>query len=349
MIQLSVIIPVYNTPRELLGQCISSIQNNIRKLGETEILCINDGSTELYIEQMLKDAEAADSRFKYIYKPNLGVSDTRNLGIDMAQGEYIIFVDADDYLEPDAFSYMLESIKKQYADLVVFGFCDNDSDNVIEKEVKKWISDSSKLNAVSTLIENKMKSWYEIGVNLASVWAKIYRRETIIRNHVRFNQSIAPNEDGFFNLCFITNIDKFYIDNKLVYHYVYYDNSAIHKFTNRIINVSINMMPLLENFVISHFPYHKHFFDLIIQRAYCFVRANKQIYFTNPHNPKSFWELKSEMDDYLNNPSISKWLKQMKLFDAENMIDFKNRLLLKLHLYWIFLITERRKRRKSFM
>ena len=159
----------------------------------------------------------------------------------MAQGEYIIFVDADDYLEPDAFSYMLESIKKQYADLVVFGFCDNDSDNVIEKEVKKWISDSSKLNAVSTLIENKMKSWYEIGVNLASVWAKIYRRETIIRNHVRFYQSIAPNEDGFFNLCFITNIDKFYIDNKLVYHYVYYDNSAIHKFTNRIINVSINL------------------------------------------------------------------------------------------------------------
>ena len=123
---LSVIVPVYNTPRELLEHCISSIKDNIRNLGGgTEILCINDGSTESHIEELLKQAEKEDPRFKYIYKPNSGVSDTRNLGIDMAQGEYIIFVDADDYLEPDAFSYMLESIKKQYADLVVFGFSSN--------------------------------------------------------------------------------------------------------------------------------------------------------------------------------------------------------------------------------
>lgn len=63
-------------------------------------------------------------------------------------------------------------------------------------------------------------------------------------------------------------------------------------------------------------------------------------------NYKSFWELKSEMDDLLSNPNISKWLKQLKLRGAENTVDFKNRLLLKMHLYWIFLITERRKRKK---
>ena len=347
MIKLSVIIPVYNTPKELLEHCISSLKDNLRHfLGGAEILCINDGSTEPYIEQILKDVEAVDSRFKYVYKPNSGVSDTRNLGIDMAQGEYIVFVDSDDYLEPDVFSYMLESIRKQDADLVVFGFCDNDSDNVIEKETKMWISDSSKLNAVSTLIEHKMKSWYEIGVSLATPWAKIYRRETIMRNHIRFCQSIAPHEDGFFNLCFISASDKFYVDNRLVYHYMYYEDSAIHKFSNRLIGVAANIMPMLEAFVSSNYHGDRVFYDAIVRRAYFYVRTVKENYFTHPNNTKSFRELKSEMDDFLSNSNISKWLKQLKLSDVEDMIDFKNRLLLKLHLYWIFLITERHKKKK---
>ena len=195
-------------------------------------------------------------------------------------------------------------------------------------------------------LPNKMKPWYEIGISLATPWAKIYRRDTIRRNHIRFCQSIAPHEDGFFNLCLISSIDKFYVDNRLVYHYVYYEDSAIHKFSNRLTSVAINIMPMLEDFVSSNYLDNRYFYGAIVQCAYFYVRTVKENYFTHPHNTKSFRELKCEMDDFLSNPKISKWLKQLKLSAAEDMIDFKNRLLLKLHLYWIFLITERRKNKK---
>ena len=344
---LSVIIPVYNTPRELLEHCISSIKDNIRNLGGAEILYIIDGSTETYIEEVLKQAEKADPRFKYVYKPNSGVSDTRNLGIDIAQGEYIVFVDPDDYLEPDAFSYMLESIKKHDAEMIMFGYCDNDDINISGKRINKWIFGNLKHSTISALIENNMKLWYENGLALASPWGKLFKRETINRSHIRFNPNLDSNEDSFFNLYFISAIDKFYVDNRLVYHYVYYENSAIRRFSNRLITVAINMMPLLEDFVASNYPDNKDFYDAIIRRAYYYVRLIKEVYFTNPQNTKSFWELKSEMNDFLGHPNISKWLKQLKLSDAVDAIDFKNKLLLKLHIYWLFLITERRKRKKG--
>ncbi len=81
MTKLSVIIPIYNTPRELLERCLASIHDNICELKEVEILLINDGSTESYIEPLFEESATKDNRVKYIYKSNSGVSETRNLGI----------------------------------------------------------------------------------------------------------------------------------------------------------------------------------------------------------------------------------------------------------------------------
>ena len=87
MVKLSVIVPIYNTPQDLLEHCITSIQQNLEKLEDIEILLINDGSTEPYIEPILKGVE--DRHFKYIYKEHSGISATRNIGIEIARGEYI--------------------------------------------------------------------------------------------------------------------------------------------------------------------------------------------------------------------------------------------------------------------
>ena len=66
-----------------------------------------------------------NKRIRIIHKPNTGVSDTRNYGLDIAQGKYIIFLDADDYFEPNALQYMLETTKKEKADVAMFGFCED--------------------------------------------------------------------------------------------------------------------------------------------------------------------------------------------------------------------------------
>lgn len=342
MIKLSVIIPIYNTPAPLLEHCISSIQDNLCLMDdEVEVLMINDGSTESHIESMLKAVETADSRFKYVSKDNSGVSTTRNLGIKMAQGEYITFIDADDYLEPDALPYMLQTAMRTDVDMVMFGFCRNEV-NIKERKLLKQRFEVNK-EIIQTLISNNMDWWYSHGANLASVWAKVYKREKLLMHNIFFIQDIAPNEDGYFNLCLLCKIPAFYVDNTLVYHYFYYADSAIHKFSNCDIRIGKNILPRLEK-IAENYTDDADYSTSISYRALKIIMSAKQSYFTHPQNTKSFCELKAEMDEFLSEPIIKKWIKRFRLRNVRSKMELKNIILLKLRLYSIVLIMDRCKR-----
>ena len=342
MLKLSVIIPIYNTPAPLLEHCISSIQDNLCLMDdEVEVLMINDGSTESHIESMLKAVETADSRFKYVYKDNSGVSTTRNLGIKMAQGEYITFIDADDYFESDALPYMLQTAMRTDVDMVMFGFCRNEV-NIKERKLLKQRFEVNK-EIIQTLISNNMDWWYSHGANLASVWAKVYKREKLLMHNIFFIQDIAPNEDGYFNLCLLCKIPAFYVDNTLVYHYFYYADSAIHKFSNCDIRIGKNILPRLEK-IAENYTDDADYSTSISYRALKIIMSAKQSYFTHPQNTKSFCELKAEMDEFLSEPIIKKWIKRFRLRNVRSKMELKNIILLKLRLYSIVLIVDRCKR-----
>ena len=339
MISLSVVIPIFNTPKHLLEHCLTSIQDNIKDMKDVEVLMINDGSTEPYIVPLLQEKAQVDCRFRYIDKPNSGVSNTRNMGIELSQGEYIAFVDADDYFEPNALQYMLETTKKEKADVAMFGFCCDDKR--IERETFKQQIEVNE-EVMHTLFRNDMSRWYKYGLNLAAVWAKLYKRSVILQNHVSFIQDIAPNEDGFFNLCLLSNLSSFYVDNTLVYHYVIHEKSAIHKFSNYVIRISEPLLTMLDNQAKTLYPNNADFIADICFRTLCTITGAKYTYFMHARNEKSFWELKREMDDFLSTPIMRKYIKKIPIKEAKYMIGLKNAILLKLHLYWIVLITERR-------
>lgn len=339
MISLSVVIPVFNTPKHLLEHCLTSIQDNIKDMKDVEVLMINDGSTVPYIVPLLQEKAQVDCRFRYIDKPNSGVSNTRNMGIELSQGEYIAFIDADDYFEPNALQYMLETTKKEKADVAMFGFCeDND---LIERETLRQRVEVNE-EVMHTLFRNDMSRWYKYGLNLAAVWAKLYKRSVILQNHVSFIQDIAPNEDGYFNLCLLSNLSSFYVDNTLVYHYVIHEKSAIHKFSNYDIRISEPLLTMLDNQAKTLYPNNADFIADICYRILSVVRSAKYNYFMHPQNEKSFRELKLEMDDFLSTPIMRKYIKKTPFREAKYRIGLKNAILLKLHLYWIVLITERR-------
>lgn len=345
MIKLSVIIPIYNTPHNLLEHCLTSVKENISNMDdEVEVLLINDGSTELYIEEVLKATEKQDESFKYIFKLNGGVSDARNVGIGLAQGEYISFLDPDDFLEPDALQYMLNVIQEKNADMVTFGFC-YDNEKVCGKTFNAWVSGNDKEKAILSLISNDMTKWYDYGVNLASACMKLYRRSALIQNKIFFKTELATDEDGFFNLCLLNTIEKFYIDNRLVYHYVTSTNSKTHGFSDLAVNAAGILLKDLDDFV-RHNIASSHASSLVAYRAFKFIRAAKDLYFTHPLNTQSFWELKSQLNAFLSTPIIKESVNQLPLSFAKNKIDLKNIVLLKLHLYWVFLLTERRKRKR---
>lgn len=122
--------------------------------------------------------------------------------------------------------------------------------------------------------------------------------------------------------------------------------SLSHAWNSQVVNQRVHELQLLNDFFTQHFPKDRVVEECLVQRTYDYTRLLKNRYFTHPQNTKSFWELKSELSEFLMHPIIDNRIKQLRLFDAEDLTDFKNRLLLKLHLYCFFLITERKKRRK---
>ena len=120
---VSVIIPVYNL-ENYIGNCLNSIVNQI--YNELEILCVDDGSSDRSAE-IIRSFCDKDGRVKYFYQENAGVSAARNSGLEKASGEYIMFLDGDDYLHSQTVEILLDGICRQEADIscVHFKITDN--------------------------------------------------------------------------------------------------------------------------------------------------------------------------------------------------------------------------------
>ena len=116
--KISIIVPIYNTEK-YLSKCIESIQNQTYK--NLEIILVNDGSTDHSLQICHKYA-LNDQRIIVIDKENRGISSARNSGLDIASGDYIGFVDSDDYISKDMYQYLLKASLKQNADIVECGF-----------------------------------------------------------------------------------------------------------------------------------------------------------------------------------------------------------------------------------
>ncbi|MFD2616164.1 glycosyltransferase family 2 protein [Terrilactibacillus laevilacticus] len=151
---VSVILPIYNV-EDYLERCINSILN--QKYKNIEILAINDGSTDKSLE-ILRKFSRLDSRVKITNKKNGGQASARNLGIELAQGEYILMVDSDDYLEENTILECIKEIVNTRYDLLIFDFY-----RVNNKGIKKHIVTGTKLHTASTVPWNKFyrKSLWE--------------------------------------------------------------------------------------------------------------------------------------------------------------------------------------------
>ena len=122
--EISVIIPVYNAA-EFLPRCLDSVLQ--QELQDIEIICINDGSTD-NSEQVIKEYAGKDDRIKLISRPNKGAAAARNAGIKAAEGKYIAFVDADDFLNPGLFKLFTEKNAQNDVDIFMFNGTITDND-----------------------------------------------------------------------------------------------------------------------------------------------------------------------------------------------------------------------------
>ena len=188
MPKVSVIVPVYNVEK-FLPRCLDSIINQTLK--DIEIICINDGSPDNSL-QILEDYAKKDSRIRIINQENSGPSVSRNKGILMAQGEYIGFVDSDDWLDVDFYEKLYAAAQKYDADIAACGI----------KVYRKYSRVNYMLKYTKeSCVDDLERKLYLCDVpETCNVWNKIYRTTFIKNNNIEFEVGINFGEDVSFTM-----------------------------------------------------------------------------------------------------------------------------------------------------
>ncbi|MGN1030008.1 MAG: glycosyltransferase [Butyricicoccaceae bacterium] len=207
---VSIIIPVYNAEKQL-ARCIDSVLN--QEYSDFELLLIEDGSTDssgaicdLYAGQ--------DSRVTVVHKENSGVSDSRNLGISMARGTYLQFLDSDDWITPDATNLLVRAADEHSCDLVISDFYRVVGNRVSRKGIIDEDVVLSREEFASYMMDNPADFYYGV------LWNKLYRREIIVKHQLQMNKNISWCEDFMFNLEYIRYAETFYALQVPIYYYV---------------------------------------------------------------------------------------------------------------------------------
>lgn len=217
LFKISVIIPVYNVSR-YIERCLVSVEK--QTLREIEVIMIDDHGSDDSIS--LAQAFAARSKrqdivYRFIETPqNSGPAKARNLGIDMAQGEYIAFLDADDYVEDDMYATLYENAQTRNADLsccnVVQDFEDGQKSRVLTNPIITS-------NPISIVDRKRFLKTY-----VAYFWTYIYRREWLVENQISFANSKSAEDSAFIGCCILV-ADRFTQTEEALYHYVIHNGS----------------------------------------------------------------------------------------------------------------------------
>lgn len=213
---VSIIVPVYNV--ELyLEQCLESIIQ--QTFSNLEIIVINDGSTDNSFK-IIKEFSNKDSRFIIIDQENKGISSARNSGINISSGDYLMFVDSDDWIAPNTVEVLLSKIYD--TDLVACSY----NRAYVGKEIPRIFQFTGNVSNVSFqrrlvgLINEELNDPSQID-SLVTVWAKLYKSKLIKDHNIEFisTNEIGTCEDLIFNLFYLEYCTNVYISNEPLYFY----------------------------------------------------------------------------------------------------------------------------------
>ena len=212
MPKVSVIVPVYNV-EEYLPKCLDSIIN--QTLEDIEIILVDDGSPDNCFRICDEYAEK-DSRVKVIHQKNSGPSVARNTGIKNATGEYVGFVDADDYID----CYMYEKL---------VDVCDKNNYDAVFSNYYKVNKNDISVNQYKNSLEMLLSYKDIVSGKLVFIWKNIYRRNFLLENDILFNKDVSIGEDTTFNLNCVLCSNKIYYINIPFYYYVQRESSIMGK------------------------------------------------------------------------------------------------------------------------
>ncbi len=217
MCRVSVIVTVYQAER-YIGNCLSCLlQQNI---DDYEIVCVDDGSED-HSAEMIRQFQKDNSRIRYYYQENRGVSAARNLGIQKAKGSYLMFVDSDDRIAPDSLKYLIGRAEKTKTDVLVFGGKMDDPLHAPEWMRRAFYTGRKTCERADLDAVLKQNGAYP------SVCNKLFLRDTV--TGIYFDEEIAVAEDLVFLIAVYQKAEKVEFYRRKIYWYrISNQESAMH-------------------------------------------------------------------------------------------------------------------------
>ena len=232
---LSVILPIHNTAA-YLPDCIESVINQGLECNEFEIILVENASTDNSLEvcNTLKE-KYVKNHITVIHTNTPGVGNARNLGIEASTGEYIHFIDSDDWIEKGMYSFLLSESVSDYYDLLITGIKnDYEGTSYIKEELPSTsivCKGKEQLSDFLLQLDSKQKVW-----TLNVIWNKWYKAEIIKKFDIRFRTDINLGEDFVFNCAFFECMKTLKIASISFYHYMHRgDITLVNKFRTDIL------------------------------------------------------------------------------------------------------------------
>ncbi len=282
---------------QFLGRCLDSVVN--QTYDSLEIILVNDGSTDSSGD-ICHTYALNDNRIKVIHQVNSGVSSARNTGLDAATGNYISFVDPDDYIELNTYETLIPYLGN---DIDILRF------NAKRKgEILNWLpfkgeysGDRFEQEVVLPMIgSEKFGGMFILGV----LWVHLFKRDLIEKNHIRFNKELRRCEDRLFTITTMLHANKMFFVDDILYHYQVNDESLSNRYDPiRWKQELIFLDDLKEEYTRTKSESFITEADKRIKNDYV-LRAVTSInneYFTNNNN--SFWQRYKNIKKIINNPN----------------------------------------------
>lgn len=240
MPKVSIIIPVYNAEKAI-NRCVDSVLN--QEYQDFELLLMDDGSTDKS-PSILDQYAVSDPRVRVVHKKNSGVSDTRNQAIALATGEFLQFIDADDWITPDSTKLFVRMAEENNADMVIADFYrvvgsltsrkgDIDTNEVMDRETY-----------ADYMMKNPADYYYGV------IWNKFYRKRIIDDYKIHMDVNLSWCEDFIFNMEYVLHAPRICALRVPVYYYVKTEGSLVQKSMNigNIVRMKLNVIEYYNDF-----------------------------------------------------------------------------------------------------
>lgn len=268
---ISIIVPVYNVEK-YLDRCIHSLI--IQTLKDIELIIVDDGSTD-NCPQMCDEYGQKDSRIKVIHKNNEGLGLARNSGLDIASGQYVAFIDSDDFVDNRMFEKLLSSAEKNNADVV---YCGYNTYGTSVESCKKYVSTEQIIQGqnncllfLKEMIGHDPDDATKYVRMLYSVWKSIYKKDVIDKYKIRFcSERQFISEDVIFHIDFLQHVNVINIIPDALYYYCLNLSSLTKKYKPGRFERDINFCKEVERKMelIPHIKsYKNHINALVLEKV----------------------------------------------------------------------------------